>query len=156
MSKSAKIRYRPNAAAILENSGGQIFVAERIDRPGAWQFPQGGIDGEESAKKAIIREIEEEIGIKKKHLKILESKEGYRYEFSHGRVKWGYQGQQQIYFRILFTGKKKHIRLDTKKPEFMDYRWIEPAQYRLKWLPSFKREVYKAVWRDFFDIELKD
>jgi putative (di)nucleoside polyphosphate hydrolase len=35
------IVYRPNVAAILQRENGDIFVAERINIPGAWQFPQG-------------------------------------------------------------------------------------------------------------------
>ena len=38
------IVYRPNVAAILQRENGDIFVAERINVRGAWQFPQGWID----------------------------------------------------------------------------------------------------------------
>ena len=36
--------YRPCVGILLLDDAGAIFVGERIDTPGAWQMPQGGID----------------------------------------------------------------------------------------------------------------
>ncbi len=62
---SSKI-YRPNVAAIILSpsypSACEIFIGERSDIAGAWQFPQGGIDEGETPKEALYRELEEEIG----------------------------------------------------------------------------------------------
>ena len=41
-----------------------------------------------------------------------------------------------------------------KQQEFGAYRWILPAEFDLDWLPAFKREVYREVMRDFFQVEL--
>ena len=42
--------YRRCAGVVLANRKGLIFTGERIDTPGAWQMPQGGIDeGEDPA-----------------------------------------------------------------------------------------------------------
>jgi putative (di)nucleoside polyphosphate hydrolase len=65
------IVYRPNVAAILQRENGDIFVAERISVPGAWQFPQGGIDEGEDAETALFRELAEEIGIKREQLTVI-------------------------------------------------------------------------------------
>ena len=63
--------YRPCAGILLLNKHDQIFVGERIDRPGAWQMPQGGIDVGEDTEAAALRELEEEIGVKAKDVKLL-------------------------------------------------------------------------------------
>ena len=148
------IEYRPNVAAILQNSEGKIFVGEREDIPGAWQFPQGGIDDGEAAEAALFREMEEEIGLESSHLQVLEAKGGYRYIFPDGRVKWGkYRGQEQVYFLCQFLGKDKDINIETKKPEFRKWKWIHPSDFELAWVPEFKREVYQQVMRDFFKLE---
>ena len=59
-------RYRPNVAAIILSPSYplecKVFIAQRHDISGAWQFPQGGIDEGESPKEALFRELEEEIG----------------------------------------------------------------------------------------------
>lgn len=39
-----------------------MFVGERIDTPGSWQMPQGGIDPGENIETAFFREMREEIG----------------------------------------------------------------------------------------------
>ena len=148
------IKYRPNVAAILQNSEGRIFVGEREDIPGAWQFPQGGIDKGEMAREALFRELEEEIGLNATHLEILEERDGYRYVFPEGRVKWGkYRGQEQVYFLCRFLGADEEINILTEKPEFVRWKWIKPEEFDPDWVPDFKREVYEQVMADFFGLE---
>ena len=54
--------YRPCVGIALFNKDGKVFVGERIDTPGAWQMPQGGIDPNEDLEVAAMRELKEEIG----------------------------------------------------------------------------------------------
>src|SRR5258708_15903127 len=72
-----EIRYRPSVAAILRNPSGEILICERLDVRGAWQFPQGGIDGKESAAEALVREIWVEIGMGSKDFRVLEERGPY-------------------------------------------------------------------------------
>ena len=148
------IVYRPNVAAILQRENGDIFVAERINIKGAWQFPQGGIDSGENAETALFRELEEEIGVKRELLQIIQRRDGYRYAFSKGRLKYGiYGGQEQAYFLCRFTGTDADFNLDATHREFAGYQWIKPADFKLDWVPKFKRQVYRQVLMDFFGIE---
>ena len=59
-------KYRPNVAAIVLSSGypaeTKLFIGLRSDMKDVWQFPQGGIDEDESPKDALFRELDEEIG----------------------------------------------------------------------------------------------
>ncbi len=73
------VRYRPNVAALILNTNGSLLICERSNMPGAWQFPQGGVDNGESIEQALIREVREEVGLGKNDYEILESREGYRY-----------------------------------------------------------------------------
>lgn len=147
--------YRPNVAAILERQNGDIFVAERVNVKGAWQFPQGGVDSGESFDIALYRELEEEIGVKPEHIEVLETRSGYRYAFAKGRLKYGvYGGQEQTYYRCRFLGKDTDIRLDAHNQEFSRWRWIPPALFQLSWVPKFKREVYRQVFHDFYQMDL--
>lgn len=55
--------YRPCVGVVLMNDAGKVFVGERIDTPGAWQMPQGGIDAGEAPREAALRELWEETGL---------------------------------------------------------------------------------------------
>lgn len=141
--------YRPNVAAILRKTGGEILICQRADFPECWQFPQGGIDKGESALEALHRELEEETGLKSSHYKIVTSGEGYRYDFpSNSPLKKGYLGQEQTYFLCQFLGRDEDIDLNTHNVEFADFRWISPADFQAEWLPDFKRETVLRAMDD--------
>lgn len=149
------IVYRPNVAGILQNETGHIFVAERINIKGAWQFPQGGIDDGEDAETALFRELAEEIGVTREMIRIKERRDGYRYAFSKGRLKYGiYGGQEQSYFLCQYLGKDADVNLAATHQEFARWRWISPEDFQLDWVPKFKRAVYRQVFQDFFRIDL--
>lgn len=145
--------YRPNVAAILQREDGKIFVAERVDYRGSWQFPQGGVDDGEDLIAALYREVEEEIGVSPESYEIAECRTGYRYKFPGGHLKKGlFCGQEQTYFLCRYFGDSDDIDLEHHTREFSDYKWIKPEKFKLKWVPKFKRRVFRKVMIDFFDI----
>jgi putative (di)nucleoside polyphosphate hydrolase len=149
------ILYRPNVAAILLDREGRIFIGERISVTGAWQFPQGGVDDTETLEGALFREVQEEIGVAPDLITIKETRGGYRYEFPKGRLKYGiYAGQEQTYYLCDFHGADADVKLDAHDPEFSRHKWIKPADFRLSWVPKFKRPTYVAVFKDFFGVDL--
>ncbi len=149
-----EINYRENVAGILRNKDGKILICERLNVPGAWQFPQGGVDGGETLEQALEREIWEEIGVEGRDYRVVEGRGPYRYVFGEGRTKRGYHGKEQHYFLCDFVGPDSRIKVDQKNAEFSAWQWIAPAEFKLSWLPSMKTEVYRAVFRDFFAINL--
>jgi len=154
------VRYRPNVAALILNPGGSLLICERSNMPGAWQFPQGGVDNGESIEQALIREVREEVGLGKNDYEILESREGYRYlyppEVRERKIrKNGNHGQEQTYFLCKLKPTAPAINVHQTPQEFGAYRWIPPNEFDLNWIPSFKREVYRAVMEDFFGIRLE-
>ena len=163
MPKSSKVsekqhsgkEYRKNVALILERKSGKVLVCQRSDCEESWQFPQGGVDEGEGPIEALHREVREEIGLSSKFYKIIEQREGYRYDFDRRHAKWKhYLGQEQTYFRCRFNGKNKNINLGANKPEFTNYCWIYPDEFNLDWVADFKRQVYLEVFRDFFDLKI--
>ncbi|MEA3208383.1 MAG: putative (di)nucleoside polyphosphate hydrolase [Chthoniobacter sp.] len=148
------MKYRANVAAILRNTAGQILICERLGVPDAWQFPQGGIDGDETPERALQRELWEEVGVMPADFRIVSRRGPYRYVFGNGRVKKGYHGKEQLYFLCDFTAPNSQIQVATEHPEFQAFRWIAPAGFQLAWLPEMKREVYRAVFADFFGVKI--
>jgi putative (di)nucleoside polyphosphate hydrolase len=78
----------------------------------------------------------------------------YRYLFREGRTKKGWHGQEQLYFLCHLEAPDDAVNVATKEPEFQAFRWISPTEFQVSWLPPMKRQVYQAVFRDFFDIEI--
>jgi putative (di)nucleoside polyphosphate hydrolase len=146
------IRYRPNVAAILQNSAGRILICERIDIPGAWQFPQGGVDPGETHAQALEREMHEELSLGPGDYKIVSQKGPYRYTLGKGRTKHGFDGQEQEYFLLKLVSPEDRIDVKTAHREFLACKWITPAAFDLRWLPPMKRDVYSRVLRDFFGV----
>ena len=147
--------YRPNVAAIIQRSDNKILVGERSDRPGSWQFPQGGIKPRETPEQALERELLEEVSLPSGSYRIIERKGPYRYLFDGGRTKEGFHGQEQIYFLIeLLPGFEP--KYQTSDPEFRALNWIVPSEFNIEWLPSFKREVYRRVLSLFFGVLIKN
>lgn len=148
-------KFRPCVAALLQNAEGHILIAERRDFADSWQFPQGGVDPGETDRIALVREMGEELSLKEGDFTILDEKPGYRYEFPRKHRRWGkYIGQEQTYFLCRFTAPDSAINIHTAQPEFRSWKWIPPSEFKLEWLPPFKRDVYQKVMRDFFGIEL--
>src|SRR5580765_1691604 len=102
------IKYQRNVAGILRNSAGEILICERKDTPNAWQFPQGGIDAGETLEQALRRELEEEISISGGYT-IVKHDGPYRYIYGEGFSKKGFQGKEQDYFLLEFTGNRTAI-----------------------------------------------
>jgi putative (di)nucleoside polyphosphate hydrolase len=57
--------------AVILDPRGRVLVLERDDVPGAWQFPQGGLDAGETPLAAARREAEEETGISARALRLI-------------------------------------------------------------------------------------
>jgi putative (di)nucleoside polyphosphate hydrolase len=150
-----ELKYRENVAGILRDSRGKILICERLGVRDAWQFPQGGVDQGETSEQALARELWEEISVEAADFRIVQKLGPYRYLYGEGRIKRGHHGKEQIYFLCDYLGRENRIDVRTKHPEFQDYRWIHPVEFQLNWLPEMKREVYRAVFADFFGMEIR-
>lgn len=150
-------KYRPNVALLLVDSRDRILVCERMNIADSWQFPQGGVDPGESMQEALEREVREEIGLPPGTYEIEESRNGYRYLYPEQvkkNKKGNYDGQEQTYFLCRLKEDAPPIDVDQKPREFRRFRWVKPSKFKAKWLPGFKRDVYRAVMKDFFGVEI--
>ncbi len=152
MQQYSDINYRPNVGIMLVNNEGLIFSGQRLDNP-AWQMPQGGIDNGELDKDAALRELEEETGVKPTQVEIVAVSVNWLYYDLPKELLsklWGgkYKGQKQKWFLMHFKGKDSDINIQTKVPEFSQWRWLTRNQLLASIVP-FKLEVYKAVFAEF-------
>lgn len=153
-------KYRPCVGIALFNTQGQVLVGERIDTPGAWQMPQGGVDESEDIQSAAFRELREEIGTNKAEI-IKIACEKIRYEFPPDvaerlwkQWKNKYIGQEQTWIAMRFTGEDSDIKLNNHEPpEFSDYQWVNLNE-TLNLIVPFKRDVYKKIIALFSSITI--
>ena len=139
---------RSGVGIIVLNEENKIFVAKRIDNPkNFWQMPQGGIDEGEDYLSAAYRELKEETSITKVELiKELDGFITYLLPDHLLGVIWRvkYKGQKQKWFIMKFTGEDKEINIQTKKPEFLEWKWIE-LETLTEVVVDFKLHVYEEL-----------
>ena len=144
--------FRPNVGIILLNNHNEVWWGKRV-REHSWQFPQGGIKYGETPEQAMFRELEEEVGLRAEHVKIVgRTRDWLRYEvpdrFIKRDIRGHYRGQKQIWFLLRMTGRDCDVNLRlTAHPEFDAWRWHE------YWVPlevviEFKRDVYQRALQE--------
>jgi len=144
--------YRPNVAAIVLSSSYplkcEILIASRVDIKDAWQFPQGGIDGDETPKEALFRELKEEIGTNEVEI-IAEYPGWVSYDFPPSVAKnmAPFDGQTQKYYLVKLK-KGAVVNIDTEIPEFSEFKFVRRARLN-EYITFFKRTVYKKVLKYF-------
>lgn len=163
MTDITDLPYRPCVGIALFNQDGHVFVGERIDTPGAWQMPQGGIDPGEDITLAALRELSEEVGTDQADIIRISDTPLY-YDLPDDWEKYGmenrtlwngkYRGQVQTWVAARFTGSDADIDLETyEKPEFSAWQWI-PLSQTIDLIVPFKRDVYVQVIQQFRDIAI--
>ena len=139
---------RTGVGVIVINKENKVFVGKRKDNPiDKWQMPQGGVDKGEELVDAMRRELKEETSIK--NIEIIKEIDGWLdYELPKnllGKIwKGRYRGQKQKWFIVKFLGEESEINITTKRPEFIEWKWVERNQ-----LPNiivdFKKNVYERL-----------
>ena len=146
--KYKNLPLRNGVGIVVLNNENKVFVAKRIDNPkNFWQMPQGGVDKDENYYEAALRELKEETSIISVEL-IQEIDKKFTYILPDHLIgiiwKGKFKGQTQKWFVMRFIGNESEININTKYPEFLDWKWVN-----LDDLPeiavNFKLDVYKNV-----------
>ena len=157
MKNSKELPLRIGVGIALLNHESKIFVGKRIDNPAnSWQMPQGGVDKNEDFLKAAKRELEEETSIRTVEV-IKELNEWLTYDLPKSLLgklwKGKYRGQKQKWFIMKFLGKNDEINIRTKKPEFLDWKWIRPSVLPVVAV-DFKVNIYKKIAKELASTKL--
>ena len=141
--------YRLNVGLIVANEQGKVLLCKRKG-VNNWQFPQGGIDYAENSLKAAKRELLEEVGIRSKSIKLIESLDDWlKYDIPIKKMRKkvinrNFKGQKQKWFLFKL---KEHVEITFENDpdnEFDDFKWVS-YWYPLNVIVSFKEKVYREA-----------
>ena len=149
--------YRKGIGVFLLNENHKLWVGKRQDfKNKYWQMPQGGIDKGESPENAMKRELLEETGLGANYKIIKKTESWLQYNLPEKMIKQVWQGrflgQTQMWYACLFFGEDKQVNLNhSDKPEFCEWKWIDPMELVNLAVP-FKKDLYKNILDEFKDL----
>lgn len=142
--------FRPNVGIIVSNESGQVLWGKRVKGRDSWQFPQGGINADETPEEAMFRELQEEIGLLPEHVTVLGVTNGWlRYRLPSRYIRKHETpiciGQKQKWFLLRLDAPDDAVRLDCDEtPEFKDWQWVS-YWYPISSVVDFKQQVYRSA-----------
>lgn len=152
--------FRANVGIILTDGRGRVLIAGRRGR-GGWQFPQGGIQPNESSEDALYRELHEEVGLDASDVALVGATEGWlRYRLPDRFIRRERTplciGQKQRWFLLQLTANEDRVRFDvTAEPEFDRCRWVDYWR-PVKEVVYFKRPVYVRALQELAPLAFRD
>lgn len=116
----------------LIRKGDKVLVGQRPvgnTLAGHWEFPGGKIEKNESPEQALVRELQEELGI---DAEVGELKLASTHSY-------GDTGIVILFYEILFwKGEPKNV-------HHMELRWIEPRELRDLSIPDANRRILDRI-----------
>lgn len=147
--------FRLNVGIIIVNDEGCLFWGRRLGSADAWQFPQGGMQEDETPEESMFRELEEEVGLTASDVEIVAVTKGWlryrlpkRYLRRDRYRKSRCIGQRQKWFLLRLTTGEQSINLELSgHPEFQGWRWVS-YWYPIRKVVAFKRGVYLRALKE--------
>lgn len=145
----ASAHFRAGVVAVVRHPDLQrVLVFERVDSPGHWQLPQGGLRADETPYEGAWRELQEETGLTDAHVVgRVEYPEWVAYEWptdiralkagDHHRM-----GQVQRWF--LFDALDPDLTPTPDGVEFRDWQWVTP-HWLIEHVVEWRRSAYERV-----------
>lgn len=143
-------QYRPNVGIVLLNAENKVFWARRVNHDG-WQFPQGGVEPNESVEQAVFRELYEEVGLESEKVRLVgRTRNWLHYDLPRRylRPRSNFRGQKQVWFLLQLIGDDEDVSLQRSgHPEFDKWRWVDYWE-PIEWIVDFKRDVYRSALKE--------
>lgn len=152
--------FRSNVGIILTRNDGDLLLGGRIGQSG-WQFPQGGIQVDESPLEAMYRELEEEVGLTADDVEVMgQTEEWLHYLLPDRFVRRDRTplciGQRQRWFMMRLVSSDQAVDLThSDTPEFDRWRWVDYWR-PVKEVIYFKRQVYVSALAELAPLLFSD
>ena len=132
-SEEGKPLFRKGVSALIINNKNEFLLVnlESFENH-FFAIPGGGVERRETLKDAVYRELDEELGIKQKHLQTIgQSNNPVRFKFKvikMNRDGIEYGGSERYFFGFRFIGSEKDI---TPNPrEVRSCKWIKKNELK--------------------------
>ena len=109
---------------IVKAAGGVVVRGKKIlfiKKNGRWEFPKGRLKKGANRKKTAVREISEETGIKKKHIKIIMPLIPTHH---HNKISGSTVVKETSWFLIEYLGDPKKRLIPEKKEGITKCKWF--------------------------------
>lgn len=141
--------FRSNVGIILTRADGSLLIAGRTRQSG-WQFPQGGMQINETPEQAMYRELAEEVGLQRNDVEVMGmTSDWLAYRLPNRYIRKNSTprciGQRQRWFMLRLLADDSRLQLNTTDmPEFDRWKWVDYWR-PVKEVIYFKRQVYAAA-----------
>ena len=139
--------FRAGVGAVILDARRRVLALERSAIRGAWQLPQGGIEGDEAPVDALWRELREETGLTVADLELWhEVPEWLGYELPpDARTGKTGRGQVHKWFVLLVRDRNIGVHLGAGPgAEFGTWRW-QPLAELADQVAPFRQPVYRRL-----------
>ena len=149
-------QWRRNAAAVIVDAKGSVLIGKAAGVQGYWHFPQGGARANELIEDTLVREVQEEVGLREKDYSVMRRQDDLHYYYRAGHKKTQrWIGQKQTYF-FLRTKKEHPVTKLRLCKEFVKVMWMKPENIRLNMFSPSKRKVIEQVLLSFLGLSAQD
>ena len=139
----SKPHFRAGVVTVVGRGDGCLLAFERVDRPGQWQLPQGGLGRGEEHLDAAWRELREETGLTPDEVRLVREHEVLTvYELPVALQRSGRLGQVHRWYFFEVRHDEVEPRVDGR--EFANWRWMTVHDL-VEQVVDFRRPSYRMV-----------
>lgn len=144
----ASRHFRAGVVILIRRADGDVLAFERVEPPGQWQLPQGGLQAGEWPEAAAWRELAEETGLGPQDVALVgEHPEWTVYEWPADVVGKG-DRLGQVHRWFIFEPLHDDLRPRPDGREFQAWRWMSPAALTHQ-VVTFRQPSYRQVLGPF-------
>ena len=141
----ARPHFRAGVVVVVRRPDGHVLAFERVDLPGQWQLPQGGIESGETPEAAAWRELREETGLGRDEVRLVESLDDWIVYVYPPDIDPGPRlGKAQRWF--VFEVVDSTIEPVPDGREFGAWNWVDP-DWLIDAVTEFRRPSYERMLR---------